>query len=81
MMTELIIRTCAALCFAYYFINVAGMHMVMKRLLKVQGRLKPFDCFNCLSVWVALALYLLPYEVSIACFALFVPGFLSTRIK
>jgi len=81
MMTELLIRTCAALCFAYYFINVAGMHMVIKRLLQVQGRLKPFDCFNCLSVWVALLLYLLPYEVSVACFALFVPGFLSTRIR
>ena len=80
-MTELFIRTAAAVCFAYYFINVAGMHMVMKRLLKVQGRLKPFDCFNCLSVWVALLLYLLPYEVSVAVCALFLPGFISTRIR
>lgn len=78
---ELLMRIAAPFCLAYYFVNVAGFHMNLKRALKVQGRLKPFDCVNCLTVWFALALYLLPVEVTYAVALLFIPGFVSTRIK
>jgi len=81
MITELFIHAMAAFCFAYYFVNVAGIHMALKRAFKVQGRLKPLDCVTCLTVWVAVALLLLPVEVSVYTCFIFLPGFIATKIK
>ena len=66
---------------AYYFVNVAGFHMALKRAFKVQGRIKPFDCVVCLSVWFSVALYLLPVTVTYFFFTCFLAGFIATKIK
>jgi len=75
------IKLFAAFFFAYYFVNVAGVHMIIKRMIKRDGRLKPFDCVNCLSVWIALLLFFMPINVSECIFIAFGAGFTSTRIK
>lgn len=75
------VKLFAAFFLAYYFVNIAGMHMVIKRILKVPGRLKPFDCVTCLSVWFGLAMYLLPDNAPVIIFSAFGAGILATRIK
>lgn len=77
----MIIKILAAFLSAYYFVNVAGFPMVIKRILKRPGRLKPFDCVTCLSVWVAAGLYFAPQEISNFLFIIFSTGFIATRIK
>lgn len=78
---ELFLRLAAPFCLAYYFVEVAGFPMAIKKAMRWQGRLKPLDCVNCLTVWLALALLLLPAEVTYAVGVLFIPGFISTRIR
>ena len=71
----------AGLLFAYFFIHVAGFHMVLKRILKRPGRLKPFDCLQCLTVWSSLALYFLPIEIS-QCIAIYLgAGYFATMFQ
>lgn len=81
MLTELFIHTTAAFCFAYYFVNVAGIPMMIKRALKREGRIKPLDCVTCLTVWTSVALLLLPVEVSVYTCFIFLAGFIATKIK
>ena len=71
----------AAFCTAYYFVNVAGFHMNLKRALKMPGRLKPFDCVQCLSVWFAVAFYFLPLPITQFFAIIFLTGFIATKIK
>jgi hypothetical protein len=56
----------ASVLFSWYFIHVALIPNWIKAKLKFPPgkRLKPLDCHVCLSVWVAAALYFLPYEIS-----------------
>lgn len=75
------VKLFAAFFLAYYFVNVAGFHMVIKKLFNHPGRLKPFDCVSCLSVWFGLVLCFVPGPVAEAILILFGAGFLSTRIK
>lgn len=73
----------AAFCTAYYTVNVVGLHMAIKRAFKINPaqRIKPLDCVNCLSVWMALVFYFAPHGVT-ECFSLcFGAGFISTKIK
>lgn len=73
----------AAFCTAYYIVNVLHLAMAYKKAFKLPAdrRLKPFDCVQCLSVWMAVILYFLPIEISQALAVIFGAGFISTRIK
>jgi hypothetical protein len=71
----------AAFLTAYYLVNVALWHVPLKRALHRPGRLKPFDCAQCLSVWFAVMLYFLPVEVSQFLCLTFGAGFIATKIK
>lgn len=79
----MLVKLLAAFFFAYYFVNVANIPMLIKRVFKLnpQKRIKPFDCVVCLSVWVALILFFLPSTYSECLLVCFGAGFLSTRIK
>lgn len=81
MIYDIVIHALASFCFAYYFVNVAGIHMALKRAFKVQGRLKPLDCVTCLTVWVSVALLLLPQYVTLYLCLIFLPGFIATKIR
>lgn len=71
----------AGILMAHFFINVAGFHMVLKRLLNRTGRLKPFDCQQCLTVWMTLALYFMPIEISHCIAIVLGAGYLSTLLQ
>jgi len=71
----------AAFCTAYYFINVAGFHMNIKRAFKRQGRIKPFDCVQCISVWLAVVFYFLPDPITKFFAIIFLTGFIAQKIK
>ena len=73
----------AAFCLAYYIVNVVQLSMAIKRTseLDPHKRMKPIDCVQCLSVWLAVVLYFLPIEISQCLAVIFGAGFISTRIK
>ncbi len=73
----------AGFCTAYYFIQVAQFPMRIKRILKLNPtqRIKPFDCVQCLSVWLTVAFYFLPGGVSEFFASIFLAGFISTKIQ
>ena len=77
------IITIAAFTFAYYFVNVLDVAMILKRIfmLNPTKRLKPFDCVQCLTVWSALAFYFIPIELIQVIAVIFGAGFLSIKIK
>jgi len=74
-----LIKALAGFFTAYYIVNVVVMHMKVK--LKIQRRIKPFDCTICLTVWLTLALWFLPNEISTALACIFGAGFLATKIQ
>jgi mannose/fructose/N-acetylgalactosamine-specific phosphotransferase system component IIC len=82
MLTEIVIAL-AAFFTAYYFVNVLQFTMAIKRVWKLppEKRLKPFDCVQCLSVWLAIALYFLPIQISSVLLVSFGAGFISTKVK
>ena len=73
----------AAFLFAYYFVNVAKIVYRIKKVwvIPFEKRMKPFDCVTCLSVWVAVALWFMPIEVSQFLAVVFGAGFLGHKIK
>ena len=73
----------AAFFFAYYFVEVARIIYVIKKVWKIpfEKRMKPFDCVTCLSVWTAVVLYFLPIEISQFICIIFAAGFLGQKIK
>jgi len=77
------ITALAAFFFAYYFVNVAKIVYVIKKVWAIpfEKRIKPFDCVTCLSVWCAVVLFFLPQEVSIFIAIIFGSGFLGQKIK
>lgn len=77
----MLINAIAGILTAHFFINVAGFHMVLKRLLNRPGRLKPFDCQQCLTVWMTLALYFLPMEISQCLATILGAGYISTLFQ
>lgn len=74
--------TIASFCFAYYFVHVLQAPMRIKRVLKLPPakRIKPFDCVQCLSVWVAVIIFFLPVEVSQIMAAAFGAGFIGSKV-
>jgi hypothetical protein len=77
------ITAIAAFVTAYYFVNVAMIHIALKRAFKYPfgKRMKPVDCVQCLSVWIAIILFFLPEIYSQALLVFFGAGFLGTKIK
>jgi len=73
----------AALVFSFYFIEVAGISDKLKQWLRFKPyqRLKPLDCFICLSVWVAAILYFAPVEVVNFVFICFSAGCIANLIS
>lgn len=73
----------ASICFSYYFIEIAGIPSAIKRRLNYDRfkRLKPLDCLSCLSVWVAVALFLCPIIVSQFIATIFLTGIISNKIE
>lgn len=71
----------AAFFTAYYFVTVAMPPV--KQALKIlpAQRIKPFDCTLCLSVWLAVALYFLPIELSWFLAVIFGAGFAAIKIN
>ena len=55
----------AAITFSYNFVVINSLAKVMKKWMQIPHyqRVKPFDCFYCLSAWSALALYFTPDAV------------------
>lgn len=49
-----------SLTFCFYFIYIANIPLAIKKLFNYRGRLKPIDCYICLTVWVAAFLYFYP---------------------
>lgn len=68
---------------AYYFVNILQAPMRIKRVFKLNPlkRIKPFDCVQCLSVWLSICFCFLPIEVAIFFFTIFFSGFLGSKIK
>jgi hypothetical protein len=73
----------AGFFFAYYFVNVARIIYIIKKVWRIpfEKRIKPFDCVTCLSVWTSVVLYFLPIEYSQFILVIFGAGFLGQKIK
>lgn len=73
----------AGFFFAYYFVNVARIVYVIKKVWRIpfEKRIKPFDCVTCLSVWTSVVLFFAPVEVSQFILVIFGAGFLGQKIK
>jgi hypothetical protein len=73
----------AAFFFAYYFVNVAKIVYVIKKVWQIpfEKRMKPFDCVTCLSVWMAVLFYFLPFELVQFICIIFGAGFIGQKIK
>jgi len=79
----MIITLFAGFFFAYYFVNVAKIVYVIKKVWDIphHQRIKPFDCVTCLSVWASAVLYFLPGEFSQFTLVIFGAGFIGQKIK
>lgn len=68
---------------AYYIVNIVMPANFIKKTLKIHHtrRLKPIDCVNCLTVWIAVAMWLIPFHWAQFLAVIFTAGFISTRFK
>tara|TARA_R110000868_G_scaffold201477_1_gene449007 strand:- start:1091 stop:1330 length:240 start_codon:yes stop_codon:yes gene_type:complete len=73
----------AGFCTAYYFVNILQAPMRIKRVLKLDPvkRIKPFDCVQCFSVWLAIVFYFLPIEIAQFFAVIFAAGFLGSKVQ
>jgi hypothetical protein len=73
----------AAFLTAYYFVKVAKIVYVIKKVWGIphEKRIKPFDCVTCLSVWLAVALWFMPIGVNQFLTIIFAAGFIGHKIK
>jgi hypothetical protein len=78
-----IITIIAAVLFAYTFVEVLGVHKVIKRFYNYAPgrRLKPFDCTTCMSFWMCILLLILPNECSTIIATLLGAAYLGGKIK
>lgn len=67
---------------AYYFVNILQAPMRIKRAFKLDPikRIKPFDCVQCLSVWLSISFYFLPIEVAAFFATIFFAGFIGSKV-
>ena len=73
----------AAFLFSYYFVNIAGFPNAIKRGFKFAPgkRLKPFDCVTCLSVWMAVIFWFIPFVIVKFIAVIFAAGFIGNKVK
>jgi len=78
-----IITIIAAVLFAYTFVEVLGVHKVIKRFYNYAPgrRLKPLDCVGCMSFWSCIALMILPEHYSTVIATLLGAAYLGGKIK
>jgi hypothetical protein len=78
-----IITVMAAVLFAFTFVEVLGVHKVIKRLYNFAPgrRLKPLDCVSCMSFWMCILLLILPNQCSIIIATLFGAAYLGGKIR
>jgi hypothetical protein len=81
MLSSLLIKILAAVSFAYYLVEVYGLGWKIKRMLKRDGRVKPFDCLYCMSGWMGLLFYFLPPAASEIALAMLGAALLSNYLK
>jgi hypothetical protein len=74
-MINLLLNILASALFSYYFIEMGRFP------LKWKINFKPFNCLVCLPAWVALALYLLPIEVTELIIVMFGSAILAVLFK
>ena len=71
----ILLNILASALFSYYFIEMGRFP------LKWKINFKPFNCLVCLPAWVALALYLLPIEVTEVIIVMFGSAILAVLFK
>jgi hypothetical protein len=81
MLSSLLIKVLAAVSVAFYLVEVYGLGWKVKRILKRDGRVKPFDCLYCLSGWIGLLFYFLPTVAAEIALAMFGAALLSNHLK
>jgi hypothetical protein len=74
-MINLLLNILASALFSYYFIEMGRFP------LKWKLNFKPFNCLVCLPAWVALALYMLPIEVTEIIIVMFASAILAVLFK
>jgi hypothetical protein len=48
---------------AFILVEMVKWQNVIKKVFRRNGRVKPFDCFACLSFWVALVVIFVPAPI------------------
>jgi hypothetical protein len=78
-----IITIIAAVLFAFTFVEVLGVHKVIKRFYNYapSRRLKPLDCVTCMAFWSCFVLLILPNQCSTVVAALLGAAYLGGKIK
>jgi hypothetical protein len=71
----ILLNILASALFSYYFIEMGRFP------LKLKLNFRPFNCLVCLPAWVALALYLLPIEVTEIIIVMFGSAILAVLFK
>ena len=71
----ILLNILASALFSYYFIEMGRFP------LKWKLNFKPFNCLVCLPAWIALALYLLPIEVTEVIIVMFGSTILAVLFK
>lgn len=71
----ILLNILASALFSYYFIEMGRFP------LKCKLNFRPFNCLVCLPAWVALALYLLPIEVTEIIIVMFGSAILAVLFK
>ena len=78
-----IISIIAAALSAFTFVEVLGVHKIIKRFYNYPPgkRLKPLDCVFCMSFWMCILLLLLPDQCSNIIATILGSAYLASKIK
>lgn len=80
-MISAIVIVLAAYFTALFFVKNVMPQLKMWLKILPATRVKPFDCTQCLSVWLAVVFYFLPYEYSNFFAIVFGAGLLGTKLS
>ena len=78
-----IITIIAAVLFAFTFVEVLGVHKVIKRFYNFAPgrRLKPLDCVTCMAFWACIVLLILPNQCSNVIATVLIAPYLASKIR